>query len=492
MEIVLVNPGKDIRGSGLQAIGKNQSYMYPYSIIYLYNYLLKKGIKSRVFDLYIKDTQKLLDYCRELKRPIIGVTAQTHSSITAIGLIRRIKAVSPDSIIVVGGKHFGYCAQDTLKSVKEVDIVVRGEGELTFYELVKALRCNGDLSLIDGITYRKSNSIAINRERKAVDNLEKFALDYKNLPYNDYFSKGIFMRNFEMQNIKSLPMYLGRGCSQKCVFCSYNKFTYRTRKLDAVLNEIGYLKEKYKTGYFTFSDPSFCERRVFAREFCNRLLKEKFDIKWSCEARADTPFELLELMAKAGCISLDFALESASEKVLRAIRKKVDLQKVVDFAKYCRRLGIRSHVFAMVSLPEECEEDAYKTMGVLESLSAYCSSMSVAVSQIYPGTELEDIARKKRILPEGFSYHDSRFFHNYKDICDINVPLYIEKLTVGFIRRYLKRVNDMRAARYDTVYHLMKRAVSGIKTIHKRSFSKNLDYVLRFIYAAVWHLSRKR
>ena len=95
--------------------------------------------------------------------------------------------------------------------------------------------------------------------------------------------------------------------------------------MDSVLSEIDYLKRQFNCSYFTFSDPSFCERRAFATEFCERLIREQFNIKWSCEARVDTPLELPELMAKAGCTSVDFALASGSDKVLKAIKKRINV-----------------------------------------------------------------------------------------------------------------------------------------------------------------------
>ncbi len=483
MDIVLVNPGGDLDGSGLQAADMAKTYMYPYSIVYLYNYLKKHKVESKVFDLYVEKADNFFDYLKDLQAPIVGVTAQTYSSMAAVELIRRVKSINPKSIVVVGGEHFGYCAQDVLTNVEEVDIVVKGEGEVTFLELVLALSDNKSISSIEGIVYRRPPSIIANKDRDPVKDLEEFTLDYNTLPYKELFSTGVYMRNFEKEGIKSFPVYLGRGCPQKCVFCTYNRFAYRTRSLNAVLDEIRFLKKKYNRNYFTFSDPSFCERRPFVKDFCDSLIRENFNIKWYCEVRVDMPFELLDLMAKAGCVSLDFALESGSARVLKAIRKKISPQRAIDFAKHCHSLGIRSHVFAMISLPGEREEDAYRTLDTIKKLSPYCSSMSMAVAQIHPGTELEKIARENKALPEGFSYYDSNFFHNYSDICNTNVPLYIENLSIDFIRSYLKEVNDIRAAEYDSMYHLLKRSLAGVKTIHKRSFKKNVEYISRFFRA---------
>ena len=490
MEIILVNPGGTPAGGDTNKASKTNRYMYPYGIIYVYNYLAKQNIRSKVFDLYISRTEDLIEYCQPLEFPIIGITSQTYSSIITIDIIRKVKSANPSAIIVVGGKHFTYADVDALNTVDEIDIVVRGEGEITFYELVKALRENQELGAIDGITYKEDGKIVKNKEREQIRDIEKVSLDYERLPNLDLFSKGIYLRNFEREKIKSLPVFLGRGCSQKCVFCIYNKFRYRVRNLESVIAEVKYLKEKLNYCHFTFSDPSFCERTKFATEFCERLITDRLNIKWSCEARVDTPFELLELMAEAGCISIDFALESGSDKVLRAIKKSINVSRVIDFAKACKSLNIRSHVFIMVSLPEETERDVHKTISLARELSKYCSSMSIGVTQIHPGTELEQIAYKKRILPPDFSYHDPKFFHSNTDLCDKNVPLYIENLSIDFIKKSVSEIATIKNVDYDSLHDLFFKALWGARKIPSQSLSRSIQGISRFA-RGIWGKTKK-
>lgn len=482
MEIILVNPSGGLYSGGDD---KSSQYMYPYSLVCLQNYLIKNGIESKMYDLYNTGHAELIEHCKDLVSPIIGVTSQSYNRDNAIELIREIKTVSPTSIIVTGGKHFSYCSEDALKHIKEIDIVVRGEGEITFYELVDALRTGQALDAIAGITYRDSDKIIQNKERKLESKIDKFSLDYRKLPEND-FAKGIFLRNYENENIRSFPVLLGRGCSQKCIYCSYKAMAYRVRSLESIFSEIIFLKEKYKKNYFTFSDPSFCERKTFATEFCERLIRENLNIKWYCEARVDTPIELLELMAKAGCISLDFALESGSDKVLKAIRKNIDVAQTLEFAKECNRLGIRSLVFLMVSLPEETEDDAYQTLEMARKLSKYTRYITLSVGLILPGTDLEILAKEKGILPQDFSWFEQKFYHQHTDLGPKNVPLYLENLSVDFIRDFIKQFNKIKFAKYTSYADFITMAKKGIKKIPNQSVSSNLKDVSRY-FGAFWN-----
>ncbi|MCK4326519.1 radical SAM protein [bacterium] len=474
MDVILISPVVK-SGLGTQN-GNEREYMYPYSIIYLHNYLTKHGMFSKVFDLCMIDEDVLLNYCEIHKPDIIGVTCNTHNRYEAIDIIKKIKKISTKSTIVVGGDHFSYCAEETLENIREIDIVVRGEGEITFHELVKALKDGEDLISVDGISYRRSSKIIRNEERQPEKNIDKFNLDYDKLPREGY-NNFIVLRNYEKEKIRAIPMLLARGCSQKCVFCSFNKFRYRARSLDSVFNEIRYLKDKYKINNFSFNDPSFCERRQFVKNFCERLIKEDINVKWYCEARVDTSVELLKLMAEAGCISLDFGLESGSNKVLKAIRKNINIDLVIDFAKNCKDLGIRTLVFVMISLPEEKEGDAYQTLKIVRELSKYCTNVGLSVTNIFPGTELEQIARRKGILPKNFSWYDAQFNHKYADLGPETVPLYLENLSIEFIRAFMRESREIRLSNYLDLSRFILSINKGIKKITRDSLPSNLSKI---------------
>jgi radical SAM superfamily enzyme YgiQ (UPF0313 family) len=489
-EVILVNPPETEKP--LYAVSDEQ-YMFPYSIVYLCNYLALNGVKSKAYDLYNSEPNELIEYCKGLSSPIIGMTSQSATRDIAIDIIRKIKKVNPSAITIVGGKHFSWCSEDTLAHIKEIDIVARGEGENLLYELVQVLREDGDLGQVDGITYRKSGEIIFNKDRKPEVNIDKFSLNYDLLKANfkaKDFSKGVYMRNFVNEKLRALPVLLGRGCSQRCAFCSFRMIPYRARSLGSVLKEIRYLKDTYNYKHFSFTDPSFCERKSFVRELCEQFISEKFDIKWYCEARVDTPDELLELMVRAGCISLDFAIESGSDKVLKAIRKRINVSQALDFAKKCKEMGLRSLVFFMISLPEETESDALQTYEVAREVSEYTKYISYNVGLVLPGTEFETIAKEKEILPRDFSWYDTKYYHNYSDLGPQNIPLYLENLSIDFIRGILKKFEKIKYSNYSSGADFVRMFRRGLRKIPKQTFSQNARDVSRF-FKGLWYKVRK-
>jgi anaerobic magnesium-protoporphyrin IX monomethyl ester cyclase len=481
--VILVNPVGKPEIDALEKSRDSGVYIYPFSLLFLQNYLLKYDIQSQIFDLDWQKSDELFAIVKSIENPIVGVTAQPHSVLMALETIRKLKECNTNCVIVVGGNFFTKTHTDVLARFKEIDIVVRDEGEITFYELVNAIQTGKNFEDIEGITYRNNDRIIENRTRKPENDIEKFALKYDKLHLTDRFQEGILMRNFEKENYRGFSVFIGRGCSRKCAFCEYNQFKYRVREIPAILQEIDFLVTNYNADYFAFADPSFCERRSFVREFCEILIEQYPHIKWSCEARVDTPLDILELMAKAGCISIAFGLESGSEKVLKAINKEIDLFKTGEFVKACYSLGIRTHMFLMVSLPEETEEDAMQTIKVCGDLSEYVTSMSMGVTQILPGTELERIAHGKRILAKDFSYYDKRYYHNHTQFSDPHIPIYLEHLNIGFIEEIFIKIMDVRAQRYDNFSVLLRKAKAGILSLHRRPLRRNLIYIRRFVFA---------
>ncbi len=478
MEIILINPeGKGSYQGDVRE--KKSQYMFPYSLVFLQNYLAKSGLRSHLFDLFDQEEKKLLDYCRGVERPLVGITSQTYNRYDAVAVARHVKQVCPSAIVVVGGKHFSYCAQECLEDIPEIDIVVRGEGEVTLYDLARTLDRGDALVQVPGITFRSGGEVVSNLPRRPEMDVEQYALDYDLLP-TDKFGKGVYLRNYQNEEIVSLPLHFGRGCAQKCVFCSFGLTLYRVRKLDKVIADIVNLKERFNRRYFSFIDPSFCERTAFVEAFCKRLIEEKIDVKWYCEARADTPLHLLELMARAGCISLDFAVETGSPRILEVIRKRINLGQVLEFAAECKRLGIRTLTFWMISHPDEKEEDARQTLKLAERLAPYINYVTLNVSQVLPGTELESIAKSRGLLPAGFRWCDGRIMNEHEDLGPKYNPLYLEHLSVDFIRKFRSEFERLTAERFTTRADLWRMMKKGLRNIPQQPLSVTLQDVGRF------------
>lgn len=443
LNVLLVSPWSyptNINGSDAKLTGYR---LYPFSIVYLVNYLRRMNACDVDYvDLVMISLDELEERIQKEHFDLIGFTSTTEARFTTIEVIKRIKACSSQSLIVGGGSFFGTKRMQVMNNLPEMDFVVYGEGEITLLELVRTLsQGQSDFASIPGLVFRDQNGQVIENEmRPDVKDIEELKIDY-DLIHKEGYDLLFPLKNFEEEGLMAFPLMLGRGCNQKCIFCVHRLARYRVRKMDSIIADIDWAMNKLGTKYFMFTEPSFCERRKFVEEFCHYLIDHNYNIKWYCEGRVDTPIELLRLMAKAGCISMDYALESGSDEILNNIGKKIDLNQVKEFSHTCRELGIRSYVFSMFSLPGETKEDLFKTEAIIKEMCEHGVGSAPCGMLIYPGTPLENLAIKKGVLPADFNWMDPAFETQVKHAQPraTKVPHYQELLDDETIKAFLER-----------------------------------------------------
>ena len=143
------------------------------------------GYDAEVIDCshYDPGLEGVIEKLKEDEKSIIGITAYTRERFAAYDLIRKIRNDIPDSLIVVGGRHFTYLADEALKNLPEIDIVVRGEGEITFKEICDFVYYSKSLNDIKGISFREECKVVHNPERPLERNLDMFrSFDRNHLP----------------------------------------------------------------------------------------------------------------------------------------------------------------------------------------------------------------------------------------------------------------------------------------------------------------------
>ncbi|GEM_PF-604231 len=448
-KLLLVNPPQ----SPISHLSQNSNNWYPYSLLFLISYLYKNGYRNgKILDLSVtKDTKEELEkYLKDNKFEVIGFTSTTENRFLVLELIKSAKKAAPKAKIIVGGDHFTYTAKEALKAIPEIDIVVRGEGELILSELIKAFERKKSFSNILGITYRKGKKIIENLDHPLEHDLDKLNIEesaskFIVIPKGNY-SPFRIMRNYEREKLKALYIHAGRGCPGRCVYCLYNKKKYRTRSVESILKEIKEKIKKYNCNVFYLHDPFLLKNKDFVIKFCNRILKENINVKWYAESRLDVDVSLIPLMKKAGCISMDFGLESCSPRVIEAIRKGINMAQAQRIIDVCKKQGIKIKLFTMISLPEETEKDALETLGFLRKNKKFIATFSKSITRIYPGSELEAMAKEKGILDKNFDWYDGTYKNPIANLMEVKyaqTPVWLENLSPEFIQRILLKYSEL-------------------------------------------------
>ncbi len=338
--------------------------------------------------------QEVEQYIKKYNPTIVGMGTTTTKMRSAVKIAAISKQINPKIKVVIGGLHSTILPEDMLKS-KDVDYAVRGEGEITFLELVKALEKGSSLSAIQGIrglSYKDAKGKQINTpDRPFLENLDELSFPDKNLIIEEQKAKATYR-----------IIFCSRGCPYRCNYCNTAAIwgrKVRYHSVQRVIEEIKKIKREEKTDTIQFFDDTFTLSPKWVTELCNEMLKQELNMKWSCLTRLDRLDEkVLTLMKKAGCNGIAMGVESGSQRVLDLVKKDITLEKIFEGQRIINKVGIPWDAFIMLGMPYETKEDMMATLRIMRQL--HCRSIILSVFTPYPGTELYQVTKEMGFLSE--------------------------------------------------------------------------------------------
>lgn len=324
---------------------------------------------------------------------IIGFTTLTCNIKKAYKVAEICKEYYPNAMIVFGGVHATFVADEVINN-KFVDVVVVGEGEITFHEIV----AGRNLEQINGIIFKqqiegKYKTIA-NQPRERIKDLDSLPLPaYDLLPILKYRpTKGSYKK------LPAMSMMTSRGCPGKCTYCSKtlgNRLVFKSA--ERIFTEIKYLIKNYKIKQILFYDDTFTVYKKNVMKLCDLLIKNKTDISWTCFARVDfVDFEMLKKMKEAGCHQIMYGVESIDETVLRNINKKINLNQVISASSWTKKAGIECRLAFMVGNPGDNDEIIKNNIRFLKKINP--DFLIVNITTPFPGTAMFNWAKERNLL----------------------------------------------------------------------------------------------
>jgi len=341
-----------------------------------------------------KEYEKILE---KTSPDIVGVSGITPFLSAAVKTARIAKKVNPHVVTVVGGTHFTLNARQSIVDYPEIDYVVRGEGEITLLELVKALDGGLDLSTVKGIAFRDRRSIKITPERPLIEDLDTLPMPaYHKLPMDKY--------RFVVWGPEICVMISSRGCPFHCRFCTEQKIwrnRWRGRSAVRLVDEMELLNKKYGVKIIWFGDDCFNLNRKRNEQFIEELEQRKLDMKWYIEARVDTLLrdaDLVPRMARLGLFHVLLGAESSSKNDLKYLNKNINLSETKKAVALLKQHGIIAHTNFIVGLPQDTKKSIRRTVAFAKSLDP---DVAVFVPLTpFPGTDLYDELTSSGLLTE--------------------------------------------------------------------------------------------
>jgi radical SAM superfamily enzyme YgiQ (UPF0313 family) len=373
----------------------------PLGLAQIAGYVRSKGHSVRIIDCNISSPsveafgpffdKKIVPSFSSIK--VIGITSMTCNIKKAYKIAEICKTIYPNSLIVFGGVHPTNLYHEVISN-KYVDVVVIGEGEITFEEILSGKK----LEDISGIVFKKrqkgKEKVIITKPRERIANLDILPMPaYDLLPILKYKpAKGTYKR------LPAMSMITSRGCPGRCTFCSKSlgsKIVFKSAQ--KIFEEIVFLKNNYGIKQILFYDDTFTVYKRNVVDLCKLLIRNKVNISWTCFARVDLiDPEMLHAMKKAGCHQIMYGVESIDEQVLININKKINLSQVISATKWTKKEGIDCRLAFMVGNPGDSLESIKKNIKFVNKLNP--DLLIINITTPFPGTDMFKWAKEKNLI----------------------------------------------------------------------------------------------
>lgn len=284
---------------------------------------------------------------------LIGHSGSTSVHPTVVTLAALIKIALPDVLIIYGGVFPSYHWQDILRDVPQIDLIVRGEGEVTAPALIAALASGTDLTTIPGIALRRDGEPHATRAAPLLQDLDSVRIGWELIDFAAHSYWG---------GKRAVVLQFSRGCPHPCTYCGQRGFWTQWRHRDPVrfAAEIAWLVRTHGVELINLADENPTSSRKAWKAFLVAMIAENVRVTIVGSTRADDivrDADLLPLYKQAGCLRFLLGLEGTDEATLQTVRKGGTRAKDQQAITLLRQHGMIGLCTFAVGFEEETDAD---------------------------------------------------------------------------------------------------------------------------------------
>ena len=388
MKILLLYPEDDEYGWSIQFRSQwndlpdySAEKFYPMATACLGSVLLHEGHEVRTSINIPAPAFKnhFVNEVREFKPDIVALTCLSTNRLSVYDALNFLQTLKDDKpIVVLGGIHATYLARQLLTSFPAIDYILKGECDLTFPQLLKAIKEGYQIDDIVGLGYRKNKQVYISDQ-------SAFVKDLDSLPWPAHHLFKNIITKWRTANILAT-----RGCPCNCLFCcqlpnwSHNQ---RYRHYQSVADEMEYLYRKYDLKFLRFADETFTANKKWVIEFCKSVKKKKINLPWF--SRTMISFlddEICSYLEEANCFSLVVGIETGNYDISKNIDKPLEQEKVIEVCQCMVDHKIRPVTSFTIGNPGENFSSILDTLKLIRKIKIW--KIKVYTTSIAVGSRL--------------------------------------------------------------------------------------------------------
>jgi len=473
-------------------IAKDILFAFPFSYAYLAGYLIQQGEKN-VKILFIPQRSLYKNFVKEIiaLNPVLVGFGSLYPDLYAVReLIKLLKEEKCNFPIVIGGQMVTPTPEFAVE-ITEADYGVIGEGEITLYKLVSALRKQEIPLSVKGLVIRDGEKITLTGPEEYIEDLSKLPpIPYNLFPAEKWLHIGRFYASKAQPhwhfNDRVVAIHGGRGCPFNCNFC-YHHSKPRYRKISEMMTEADSLIRQFNANMLYFGDDLVLASPDRAEELTESITKLCRPVEYSVSCRFDIlnrmSDELLRKMKQTGCRIMGLGIESGSQRILDIMNKKITVEQIITGMRRLKNAGILPTVSIMVGQLTETEEDVQKSIDLMLTTLKYDKNINYAftITTPFPGTELYNIALAKGILKNHYNFYQK--FDPEKQLFQVSINLSdMDDAKIKEMHKKIKTIYEVekrkQVGKTVTIIENWRRRASGVNKIIINKFSHNPLFIL--------------
>lgn len=352
---------------------------------YLASVLRDEGISVHLLDTPMLewDVKRTLEYVRDIPAKVVGISALQAQAEGAVGITKELRGAGSRAPIILGGQFPTFCYDRLLVDFPEIDIVVRGEGEVAFLSLVKRLLSDEAWEDCPGIAFRRNGEVACNESPPLIADLD--ALPF---PARDTLP--------QVHSIGAMvSVSSSRGCPSRCSFCSIHKFyrlgkgpIWRCRSAENVVEEIKSLVKDHEVKQFIFVDDNFIgageKGKQRAAEIAEAIMKENLGVKFLISCRVtDVEEELFSLLKRAGLTTVGLGIEAGNQRQLDTFNKGATVEDNKRAIRTLRKIGVEPGIGFIMADPYLTPAELVENVNFLKEMDIKLSELSFPLGELW-------------------------------------------------------------------------------------------------------------
>jgi anaerobic magnesium-protoporphyrin IX monomethyl ester cyclase len=360
------------------------------------------------------DMGNFLEFCKD-PAPVIGLSCMANLLPFTILAMKALHERYPDRTLILGGVGSKAVEWKILERFPWINIITRGEGELTGPHLLKTLKSRGILEHVPGIVYRSEDGrIIYNADRPRITDLDS-------IPFPAF-------HKVDLKRYAGYGMMTSRGCPYPCTFCSVApvwNLESHSRSPANIVAEMVHLNKAAGVDLFLFQDEFFISGKSQVMDFCRQLRETGLKLEWKAFGRINlVDEEMMREMAACGCLELRFGIESGSDRVLAEIKKGFTAAESLALVPKAVEIFPRVDAFYVWGFPFETMEDFNQSLFQMVTLRMMGARILPSLLSLLPQTTLyREWADKVKL--EFCPYLLPEFVFTGHEVCrggDVEIP----------------------------------------------------------------------